>query len=139
MATRHQFTQTKFQRQHRYFSTEFKKKKIRELEQNLTSVAEIVKEYEVSRSSVYEWIYKFSTMRKRTVKQVVEPLSDTRKMQALKDQIKYLERSLGQKQLLIDFQAKVIELAEEEYKVDIKKKFGDSPYSGTGTIGKVTE
>jgi len=39
---------------------------------------------------------------------------------------------------LIDFQQKVIELAEEAYKVDIKKKFGGKPSSGSGIIGTNT-
>ena len=33
-----------------------------------------------------------------------------------------LERIVGQKQIVIDFQEKMIELAEQEYNVDIKKK-----------------
>jgi hypothetical protein len=74
-------------------------------------------------------------MRKKGVKQIIEAKSDTRKIQHLKEQIKELERVIGQKQLLIDFQQKAIELAEEEYKIDIKKKFGERPYSGTGITG----
>ncbi len=53
-------------------------------------------------------------MRKRGVKQVVEARSDTCKIQQLKEQMKELERVIGQKQLLIDFQQKAIELAEKE-------------------------
>jgi transposase len=32
-----------------------------------------------------------------------------------------LERIVGQKQIIINFQNKMIELAEQEYQVDIKK------------------
>jgi hypothetical protein len=39
---------------------------------------------------------------------------------------------VGQKQLQIDFQLKMIELAEKPYGVDNKKKFGDAPSSGSG-------
>ncbi len=67
------------------------------------------------------------------MKQIVEAKSDTIKIQQLKQQIKELEQVIGQKQLLIDFQQKVMELAEDEYGVDIKKKFGKKPYSGSGT------
>ena len=139
MATKNQFTQTRTQRQNRYFSDEFKKQKVRELDKNLLSIADICKEYEVTRASVYKWIYKYSAMKKKGIKQVVETNSDTKKIKALQDQIKALEQSLGQKQILIDFQSKVIDLAEDEYQIDIKKKFGDKPFSGSGTTESGTE
>lgn len=138
MAKTEQFQQTRLQRQNRYFSEEFKKKKVRELDHNLTTVRELVKEYEVSRASIYNWIYKYSRQRSRGTKQVVESMSDTHKIKALKEQIKALEQALGQKQMLIDFQSKVIELAEEEYQIDIKKKFGEKPSFGSGTTGNST-
>lgn len=139
MAKIEQFHQTRLQRQNRYFSDAFKKKKVREIEQNLTSVSEIAKEYEVTRSAIYKWIYKYSLMKKRGTKQVIEAASDTKKIQALKEQVKALEQALGQKQMFIDFQSKVIELAEEEYQIDIKKKFGDKPFSGSGSAGSNTK
>ena len=78
-------------------------------------------------------------MRKRQEKVRVESKSDTSKLQWLREQIRELERTIGQKQLLIDYQAKVIDLAEQEYKVDIKKKFGEKPFTGTGSTGKNTK
>ncbi|MCK4360125.1 MAG: transposase [Bacteroidales bacterium] len=126
------------ERKNRYFSEDFKRKKVREIERNITSIAEICREYQVSNTAVYKWIYKYSNMRKKGVKQVVEARSDTRKIQQLKEQLKELERVIGQKQLLIDFHQKVIELAEKEYNIDIKKKFGEKPFSGTGITGSNT-
>lgn len=120
-------------KQNRYFSVDFKRKRVQELENNLITVTEIYKTYKVSRSSIYKWIYKFSNMAKKQVKQVVEAKSDTRKIQLLEDQIKELERIIGQKQILIDFQDKMIEIAERTYDVDIKKKLGSKLSSGTGT------
>lgn len=124
------------ERQNRYFSEEFRRKKVREIERNISTIAEISREYQVSKTSVRKWLYKYSAMRKRGIKQVVEAKSDTRKLQQLKDQLKEMERIIGQKQMMIDFQQKVIELAEQEYKIDIKKKFGDKPSYGIGAIGK---
>lgn len=132
------FTMSVQERQNRYFSDGFKRKKVQELERNLTSTAEICREYQVSRTAVRKWVIKYSDMHKKGVKQVVEAKSDTVKIQQLKQQIKELERAVGQKQLLIDFQNKVIELAEEQYDVDIKKKFGEKPSSGSGTIDPST-
>lgn len=122
----------------RKFSDDFKRKKVRELERNMTSVTDICKTYSVSRTSIYRWIYKYSSMAKKQVKQVVEAKSDTRKIQALEDRIKELERVVGQKQLLIEFKDKMIEIAENTYGVDIKKKAGSKLSSGTITTEKNT-
>jgi len=139
MATLTRFKQTTLERQNRYFSEEFKKQKVREIEKNLCSVAEISNEYEVTRAAIYKWIYKYSVMRKKGIKQVIESESDTKKIKALKEQVKELERALGRKQLMVDFQSKVIDLAEEEYQIDIKKKFGDKPCYGSGTNEESTK
>ncbi|MGE0930274.1 hypothetical protein [Peijinzhouia sedimentorum] len=50
---------------------------------------------------------------------MVESQSDSARLLELKKQVADLERIVGQKQLLIDFQQKMIELAEEEYQIDI--------------------
>jgi len=123
----------------RTFSKEFKQKKIRELERNITSIPDICKTYSVSRSSVYKWIYKYSVMAKKQVKQVVEAKSDTQTIKALRERIKELERVIGQKQLLIEFKEKMIEIAETTYNIDIKKKVSSKLSSGTTTTGKNTE
>jgi transposase len=122
----------------RYFSEDFRKKRVRELEVNLTSIADICKTYNVSRAAVYKWVYKYSIMAKKNVKQVVEPKSDTQKIKALEERIKELERIVGQKQLLLEFKDKMIEIAEATYNVDIKKKVGSRLSSGTTTTGKIT-
>jgi len=111
------------ERQNRFFSETFKREKVSEIDRNILSVAELCKEYQVSRSSVYKWIYKYSQMRKRENKQVVEPESETRKVLLLKQEVNELQRVIGEKQLKLDFLEKMITLAEEEYGVDIKKKF----------------
>ncbi|HEX7494084.1 MAG TPA: transposase [Bacteroidales bacterium] len=122
--------------QKRYFSVEFKKKKVRELEKNITSVCDICKTYSVSRTSVYRWIYEYSAMAKKHEKQVVEAKSDTQKIKALEERIKELERIVGQKQLLLEFKDKMIEIAEATYNVDIKKKVGSKLSSGIISTGK---
>jgi len=122
----------------RSFSEDFKKAKIRDLERNITSIPDICRTYSVSRSSVYKWIYKYSAMAKKQLKQVVEAKSDTQKIKALEERIKELERIIGQKQLLLEFKDKMIEIAEATYNVDIKKKVGSRLSSGTTTTAKDT-
>lgn len=127
------------ERQNRYFSEDFKRRKVSEIDRNLVSVLEVCREYQVSNPAVYKWIYKYSTMRKKGVRQVIESNSDSKKLQELRDQISELERIIGEKQVKLDFQDKMIELAEQEYKVDIKKKFSGKRSSGTGLTEKPTK
>jgi transposase-like protein len=127
------------ERINRYFSEDFKRKKVSELERNLITISEICREYQVSDTAVYNWIYKYSAMRKKGLKQVVEAKSDSGKIQALREQVKELERIIGEKQVKLEFQEKMIELAERMYRVDIKKKFTGKPSSGTGPKGTSTK
>lgn len=126
------------ERQNRYFSEDIKRKKVSEIDRNLTSIAEVSREYQVSRTAIYRWLKKYSQMRKKGLKQVVEAKSDTRKILQLKDQVKELERHIGQKQIKIDFLEKMIELAQEEYGIDIKKKVPMPPSGGSGLTEKST-
>jgi transposase len=138
MATLQRMQQERAERQNRYFSEEFKRQKVKDLERNLVTIAELCREYRVTRASVYNWIYKFSANRKKQERQIVESMSDTRKIQELKDRIKELERIIGQKQILLDFREKQIEIAKEMYQVDIKKKLSLPPTDGSGKTGKST-
>lgn len=124
------------ERQNRYFSEDFKRKKVSELDRNLLTIAELCREHQVSSTAVYKWIYAYSTMRKKGLRQVVESKSDSQKLLAMREEIKELQRIIGEKQVKLDFQEKLITLAEAEYRVDIKKKFSGKPSSGTGSTGK---
>lgn len=126
------------ERQNRYFGETFKRKKVSEIERNLTRVSEVCREYQVTKAAVYKWIYKYGQMRKKGIRQVVEAQSDTRKLLQLQEKIKELERVLGQKQIKIDFLEKQIEIAEDSYGVDIKKKLNSKPSTGSGSTGKNT-
>lgn len=126
-------------RQVRFFSEIFRKSKVREIERNLTTVIEVSREYEVSTTAVYKWLYKYSTLRARQLRQIVEPMSDAHKIKELRKKIEELERLVGQKQIQLEFKEKMIELAEEMYRVDIKKKLGSQLSSGSGSTEKNTD
>jgi len=138
MATRQKFKMSREQRQNRYFSESFRKQKVREIEQKTTTVSEVSKIYEVSRPAVYKWLHKYSIMKREKVKMVIEPESDTRKILQLKERITELEQIIGQKQIMIDFQDKMIELAQEEYRIDIKKKLVQNPALVLGEKGSTS-
>jgi len=119
-------------RVHRYFSEDFKKKKVEELDKRLITLSELCRQYEVSNTAVYKWIYKYSLMRKKGIKMVVEAKSDTAKIQALKQHIAELEQLLGQKQFEVDFMNKQMEIVSEKYGIDFKKKASGKPSPGSG-------
>lgn len=132
MATIRKFKLSEEDRRRRHFSEEFKIQKVRELERKECSISDICKEYEVSDVAVRKWKIKYSTKFKKTTRLIVESESDTKKIQALKLKIAELERMLGQKQIQLEFKDKMIDLAEEIYGVDIKKKLESKLSSGTG-------
>ena len=127
MATLDQLNLSFSSRTNRYFSEDFKKKKVAELDKKLITIAEICKEYAVSHTSVYKWIYKYSVMRKKAIKMVVEAESDTAKIHALKQHILELEQMLGQKQFEVEFLQKQMQIASEQFGIDLKKKPSGTP------------
>jgi transposase-like protein len=136
MATRQQFELSTDERRKRTFSEEFKKQKVKEIERKQTTVLEVSKAYQVRANNVYKWIDKYSLKDKNGVRLVVEMESETKRVLALLQKVAELERIVGQKQIVIDFQEKMIELAEQEYNVDIKKKFDSEQSSSTGITEK---
>jgi transposase-like protein len=132
MATRSNFKLTIKQRRLRTFSDDFKRGKVLELEQRMSTASEISREYEVSLTSIHRWVKKYSTHYTKGIKTIVETESDTRKLLELQARIAELERIIGQKQVQLDFKEKMIDLAEGFYGIDIKKKFETKPSSGSG-------
>ena len=72
-------------------------------------------------------------MKNKKERLIIESDSDTRQLLELKKKVAELERIIGQKQVMLDFKDKMIELAEETYGVDIKKKFTTSPSNSSGS------
>jgi transposase-like protein len=125
MAQRRTYQMTTSERQRRTFSESFKIKKVREIETGITKVSEICKTYD-----------KYGIMKDKKERFVVESESDTQELLALKKKVAELERIVGQKQLLLDFKDKMIDIAEEMYGVDIKKKLSGQLSNTTGSKGK---
>lgn len=138
MATRGQTNMTVAERQRRYFSESFKIKKVREIELGLTKISEICKEYEVTGTAVRKWLHKFGLMSGKKERLIVESESDTKQLIELKKKVANLERMLGQKQVLLEFKDKMIDIAEEMYGVDIKKKLSTQLSKESGEIGNNT-
>ncbi len=136
MATRRQFKQSTEERRRRIFSEGFKIGKVREIEQKITTIAEISRAYDVRQNAVSQWIKKYSANYKKKEKTIVESKSDTRKILELQEKIAELERLVGQKQVEIEFKDKMMQIAEGLYGVDIKKKLESKLSSGSGNTEK---
>ena len=128
---------SKSQRIRRRFGEEFKIKRVKEIESGQVRLCEIVKEYQVSYQAIYKWINKYGMSKDRKQERlIVESQSDTARLLALRKKVAELERTVGQKQIELDFAKKIIELAEDHYKIDIKKKFTDTRSATIGKKGK---
>jgi transposase-like protein len=131
MPAKHKFSHSSEERQRRSFSTEFKIRKVREIEQKVTTISEMSRIYQVRVNSIYKWLDKFGVQEKKPERTIVESQSDTRRIAALEQRIAELERTVGQKQMQLEFKDKMIELAEATYGVDIKKKCSTLPSTGS--------
>lgn len=110
-------------RNRRVFSDTFKRARVKEIEQCLVSVTELAKLYDVSKQSVYRWLYKYSTNHQKGVVQVVQMESESQRTKALLKRVAELEQVVGQKQLHIDYYEKLVEISSKELKIDLKKNF----------------
>ncbi len=111
----------------RTFSEEFKKQKVKELVNKQISIDELSKLYDVSKTSIYRWLYKYSPHHKQGTTQVVQMESEAQKTKLLQQRVAELERIVGQKQIEIDFLNELITVAGAELKVDLKKTFCTKP------------
>lgn len=110
-------------RTRRIFSEAFKREKVAEITTGQISVSKFCRLWDVSPSAVYLWIHKYSPTHQKGVTMVVQKESEAVKVLELQTKIANLERILGQKQLSIDFNEKLIEIASKELEIDIKKTF----------------
>lgn len=76
----------------------------------------------LSNQLIYNWIYKYSTFNKKGYRVVENKDSSGTKVKALEARVKELEGAVGRKQMSIDYLEKMIELAEAELGIEIKKK-----------------
>jgi transposase len=110
-------------KQIRHFSEDFKKEKVKYIEEGISTVSQIAREYDVTRTCIYKWIKKYSSKYQKAERVVIEKESEEVKRKKVVAKVAELEQMLGQKQMEIEYLKKVIELGTELTGVDIKKKF----------------
>ena len=114
----------KFQIETKYnrsFSEEFRKSKVKEIQNGHLRVQDLCRLYNLSRTAVYKWIYLYSDVEKG-VKTVVQMESESHKTKLLQERVAELERIVGKKQMEIDYLNVCLEVASEEVGYDLKKK-----------------
>lgn len=105
----------------RIFTEEFKKARVKEYETGEYSVSEISRLFNIQGIIIYRWIYKYSNYNKKSAKIVEMNHSSSKKIKELEQKLRELERLVGQKQIEIEYLEKMIEIAKEEFNIDIKK------------------
>ena len=110
----------------RTFSTSFKQEKVELLDKGKIRVRELCKIYDVSPSAIYKWIRKYSRLPKGE-RVVVEKVTEEEKNFELLKRIGELERTIGKKQLELDFYKSAIEILNEEEGEDVLKKYRPKP------------
>ena len=107
--------------QNRRFSEAFRKEKVKLIDEGKVTVSDLCKLYEVSQTSVYKWISKFSTV-KRDERIIIEKVSESRKTEELFRKVRDLEQVLGRKQMEIEYFKEIINITNETLGEDIEKK-----------------
>lgn len=105
----------------RKFSEDFKRSLIKEFESGKYSVPQLSRIHRISNSLIYGWVYKYSTFNEKGFRIVEMKESSSSKLKALEQKVKDLERTVGQKQIMIDYLEKMMDIAKEELNIDIKK------------------
>jgi transposase len=126
-------------RNKRYFSEELRRLIVKQVENNEIGISAASREYEVSTTAIYKWMYRYSLHLKKGIRLVMEKKSQDDRIKSLQEKIEALERAVGQKQLEIDVLNKVLEFGSDAVGFDIKKKYGGKSSSGSRTTKKNTD
>ena len=123
-------------RKRRIFADEFKQSLVKEFDTGQFSVNELSRLHGIASSAIYRWIYKFSTFNQKGYRIIEMKESSNKKLKDLEQKIKNLEQIVGQKQIMIDYLEKMMEIAKDELDIDIKKNFNTSQSTGSGKTKK---
>lgn len=118
-------------RPRRVFSVQIRIQTVKDIEDGKCSVLQASRELSVSYQTVYRWIYTYSRYLSKNKVMVVEDESEAYRTQELLKEKQNLLAELGRKQLEIDVLKKMIELAEAEFGVDLKKNLDTKPSPGS--------
>jgi transposase len=105
----------------RQYTEAFKKEIVECFERGEYSVYQLERLHGISNQSIYNWVYRFSTFNDKGYRVIEHQMSSSKKVKELEAKVRDLEQTVGKKQITIDYLEKMIELAKDEYQIDIKK------------------
>ena len=108
-------------RKRRQFTDDFKRLIVSDFESGEYSVSQLSRLHNLTGPVIYRWIHKFSTFNEKSYHVVEMKESTSNKLKELEKKVKNLEQIVGQKQIHIDYLEKMIEIAKEEFNIEIKK------------------
>jgi transposase len=101
----------------RLYSESFKRRVVSEIEGGKLSIVEATREYGTTKTAVKRWLQDYGKYRpKQSIVEVV--------MKDEREKIAELEKALAEAHLKIRLYDKMIELAEKDHKLDLKKSIG---------------
>ena len=115
----------------RIYSEEFKRELVKDFESGRFSVLQLEKLHGVNNVNIYNWIHKFSTFNEKGSRVVEMKNSSSAKLKQLETRVKDLESVIGRKQITIDYLEKIITIANDELKIDIKKNSNIAQSTGS--------
>jgi len=118
----------------RVFTEEVRRQVVKEYEMGMMSIKELCEFYGISSTSLYNWINKYSKFAAKSLKVVEMAESKEHRIKELQERVKELERAVGQKQMQIEYLEKMIDIAKEEYQIDIKKNYSIPRFDGSENI-----
>ena len=121
-------------RTHEFYSDEFKWKVVQEVLSGKFTKEGARKFYEIkSNSAILYWMRKFSG--NTNYRLGGQPLGTTNEMSKMKElsekeiRIKELEKELKREKLRADLWKEIVEIAEKQLNIDIRKKYGAKQFS----------
>lgn len=115
----------------RRYSDDFKRTLVSDFEKGNYSVPQLERLHNIPNTTIYNWIYKFSTFNEKGFRIIEMKESSTTKLRQLEQRIKDLEQIVGRKQIKIDYLEKMIDIAKDEFDIDIKKKHNTPQSTGS--------
>ncbi len=123
-------------KEHRIFSEQIRRETVKNIESGRCTVKQASDELLVSETAIYKWIYRYSRYLTKKKNMIIEDQSEAFRSKELEKKVKELEAIVGRKQMEIDILNKVIDLANEEFKTDLKKNLSRDRSNGSGFIKK---
>ena len=119
-------------RKKRKFSESFKRSIVDAFESGKYSVLQLERLHNIGNRLIYSWIYQYSTINEQGYRIIEMKESSTARIKELEKQLKELQAIIGKKQIHIDYLDKLIEVAEEDLSIEIKKKSSTPQSLGSG-------